>query len=490
MSPALSTRFAKTVPWVVLMVLLYFPLFQHLDVLALRLYDESRLAINALEMLGNKNLIVTHYEGKPDMWNTKPPLMVWIQALFIQLMGPGELAVRLPSALAGFFTCMMLVYFSASTFNSIWPGFFAALILASSSGFVGIHTTRTGDYDALLTLFTTASCLFFYKFVTENRQGFLHLFFLSLTLGVLTKSIASLLFLPFMAIFLLHKKQWKMILSARYFYLDAFLFALVVLAYYLLREYQNPGYLRAVAANELGGRYLHTIEYHSESFWYYFNNLYRKGFSEWYLLLPFGIAAGYFSIEARVKSLVSYLLLLVFGYLLVISCAQTKLEWYAMPVYPLLAMLCAQFVFLLFRLVQSIPVAEQLLKVNFLPYAFAFFVFSPPYGKIIDATYFPEEHGWDKNYYAVSYLLREAIRGEFPLENRYFVCRDYNPQNMFYLHALQHKGVDIRLKKMQEVSPGDTVLLFEPPCRDYIQKHFVCKKIHQKGNAEIYAILR
>jgi len=42
------------------------PIFGHLDTLPIRISDESRLAINAYEMLKNKNYLVTHFEGKPD----------------------------------------------------------------------------------------------------------------------------------------------------------------------------------------------------------------------------------------------------------------------------------------------------------------------------------------------------------------------------------------------------------------------------------------
>jgi len=62
--------------------LVYFPIFLHLDILPLRMWDEARYAINAYEMNQNGNFIVTHYQGQPDMWNTKPPLMIWFQALF------------------------------------------------------------------------------------------------------------------------------------------------------------------------------------------------------------------------------------------------------------------------------------------------------------------------------------------------------------------------------------------------------------------------
>ncbi|MDV7399932.1 hypothetical protein RZS08_51430, partial [Arthrospira platensis SPKY1] len=50
-------------------LLAIFPLFLHLDAIPLFIFDEGRLANNALEMAQNGNWLVTHYDGKPDLWN-------------------------------------------------------------------------------------------------------------------------------------------------------------------------------------------------------------------------------------------------------------------------------------------------------------------------------------------------------------------------------------------------------------------------------------
>ena len=98
--------------YMALAVLLAIPIFWHLDTLPIRVWDEARLAINAYEMLNNGDLIVTHFNGKPDMWNTKPPLLIWIQALFMKILGVNELSVRMPSTIAAFLTCIVLFIFS------------------------------------------------------------------------------------------------------------------------------------------------------------------------------------------------------------------------------------------------------------------------------------------------------------------------------------------------------------------------------------------
>src|SRR4051812_23990930 len=169
------------------------PVFGNLNTLPIRIWDEARIAINACEMHMTGNYIVTTFNFKPDMWNTKPPLLVWCMVLLMKTIGVNELAVRLPSAFAAFFTCLALLLFVKRYFKSELFAFLAVLVLITTNGYIHYHISRTGDYDALLTLFTTTSCLFFYAFSETKKIQYLYLFFITLTLGVLTKGIAGLL---------------------------------------------------------------------------------------------------------------------------------------------------------------------------------------------------------------------------------------------------------------------------------------------------------
>ena len=100
------------IKYLVLAFIIYMPIFGHLNSLPIRIWDEARLATDAYEMLHNGNFIVTYFDGKPDMWNTKPPLLIWFDVLFMKTIGVNELAVRLPSAFAALFTCILFLLFS------------------------------------------------------------------------------------------------------------------------------------------------------------------------------------------------------------------------------------------------------------------------------------------------------------------------------------------------------------------------------------------
>src|ERR1700722_19532584 len=76
------------------------------------LWDESRLAVNALEMSQRGFGLVTTYGFQPDLWNTKPPLLIWLEAGSMHLFGASEWALRLPSLLAGLATLVLVLRFS------------------------------------------------------------------------------------------------------------------------------------------------------------------------------------------------------------------------------------------------------------------------------------------------------------------------------------------------------------------------------------------
>src|SRR6266542_1360601 len=296
-------KYSLTFACILLAILSYFPLFGHLDTLPVRLWDESRLAINAYEMNNDGDWIVTHFDGKPDMWNTKPPLMIWLQVGLMKCIGTNELSLRLPSAFAAFFTCALLMFIAVRYVKDFWFGFIAVIVLITSQGFIHEHASRTGDYDTLVTLFITAACLSFFLFIENQKIKYLYLFFAALILAMLAKGITVMLFIPALLAYSVIRRQFVQILKNKHFYLALVSFLLVAFGYYALREHYNPGYIQAVYDNELGGHYLKVIEGNSGDFWYFYQNIINKRLSEWMLLIPCGLAIGLVSKDTKLSRL-------------------------------------------------------------------------------------------------------------------------------------------------------------------------------------------
>lgn len=319
---------------------LYFVFFQHLDSFHLRNWDESLFAVNAYEMANNYNWIVPYYKGIPDLWNSKPPMQIWFQIIFIKTIGFNELAIRLPSAIASSFSAVLLFYFFRKRHSTTFA-LLVFLVFVTSFNVSTFHTGRTGDADALLSVFMLCSCISFYKWIFENNQISILYFFIFLSAAFLTKSIASLLFFPaFLSTILITKKSLEL-LKSKWFYIGFIIFILCSFGYILLREHNNAGYIQYFLSNDLG-RINKVIESHDEAFDFYLNNLFEYRFLWFILCLP----GGYLLFKkASDKKPILYLLSLIICYFLIISVSTTKLEWYDLPIIPHLSILSAYCIY-------------------------------------------------------------------------------------------------------------------------------------------------
>ena len=63
-------------------------------------WDESRNGINAFEMMHNGDYFNFYFADKPDTWNNKPPLFIWLVILSYKIFGLNALGLRFPSAIA------------------------------------------------------------------------------------------------------------------------------------------------------------------------------------------------------------------------------------------------------------------------------------------------------------------------------------------------------------------------------------------------------
>ncbi len=165
----------KNVLLFIFLVLIALPFFLFLGRDAIQIWDEARNTLNLYEMYKSGNLLVTTYQGEPDMWNTKPPFFHWIQLIFVNIFGFNEFALRLPSAISGFLTCLVLGVFLKKYIKSNFLALSASFVLATSSGFIDIHSSRTGDYDAMLVLFTTITALSLFSYSETKKNKFLYL---------------------------------------------------------------------------------------------------------------------------------------------------------------------------------------------------------------------------------------------------------------------------------------------------------------------------
>ncbi len=474
--------------YILLAVIIYTPIFAHLDALPIRIWDEARLAINAYEMSQNGNHIVTYFEGNPDMWNTKPPLLIWIQSFFINTIGFNELAIRLPSAIAALLTTVGMLIFSEKYLKSFWFGFIAILVLVTSQGYIHDHATRTGDYDAMLTLFTTISGLLFFAYCEKRNTKHLYWFFVFMALAVLTKSVTGLLFVPAMAIYSVIYKQFLPLLKNKHFYFGVGIFSVLVFGYYFLREIYNPGYLAAVQENELGGRYLEVLENHKHEFSYYYDNFMKYKLEYWHLFIPLGFVIGFVSKDEKIKKLTLFCTLMISTFFLIISTSQTKLAWYDVPLYPFFAIIAAIFIYFIFDLLRNSNFAKEKLTRNVFPYVFLFLVMAVPYQTIFAKTNGAKEIEAEKGFYEISQYLKDAVQGNHDLNNKLLLYDGYSAHNWFYIIKLNQKGVNTAIKDWTKLEANEVVYTFQNNIKEYLEEHYDIEVVDVYGNIVTYKI--
>ena len=102
-------------------------------------WDESMYAISAWEMGRTGQLVATTFLGAIDYYNTKPPLNVWLIALSFKAFGINLVSLRLVSVVSAWLTVAVLQGWARRAFGPM-IALFAGLVLATSFGFVYVHS--------------------------------------------------------------------------------------------------------------------------------------------------------------------------------------------------------------------------------------------------------------------------------------------------------------------------------------------------------------
>lgn len=487
-------------------------IFLHLDDMSVEIYDEARRAVSAAEMAGGEaHPLVPTYNGAPDHWGTKPSLLVACQAFWMKIFGVGELAVRLPSALATLLLCGLLIWWGRRDWGSALAGAMGAVVMLCCWEFMGNHGARTGDFDAMLTLFLTAQVVFFYRWVQDDQVRWLWLAGAAVTLAGLSKGIAGGFFLPGIGLWLLVTRRGRRRLLRPELYGIISLGIALVLGYYFLRNSIDPLYLEMVQKNELGGRFASTNEGHRHPFWYYAQRLVQDKTLGYLLplLLPallyyFGVAGkqqlvgGAAGAKTGSSSPALLVSLTALVFMTVISVAATKLYWYKTPVLPLLGMLIGGFLFQLASILAD-KLTGGMGKVVIVGFLAALFLF--PMAQITERSMRPRNYQEtpDRKLGYRDFMRAEEVQPPYTV-----LVRDYHPNARFYVLQAQSRGEDVTLKRTKKLLPplvynatppgglevGERVIICHSETWDYLFKRFRMKEEFKRGKCKLVRLDR
>ncbi len=275
-------------------------------------------------------------------YNTKPPLVLWLQALSLLIVPSAEWAVRLPSAFAVVGILLMMQIALKRWGFDFWTRLIVMVCFVGHEGFLRQHISRTGDLDSVMTFFVVAYSFVVLDAIYQKKWTGRHMFFFffAVICAFYAKSIAGWLMLgPMLFVWLL--SPIRQVLFTFRFWLCGLLSIGICLFYYVTRELVQPGFLDLVWHSEYLRIAHNVMPWHEHGPSYYFQNFVTlKFFTPWIYLLAASVIYALFILkEKSIKEQLLKWIILGFGYMLVITIPAVKLEWYDAPAYPFFAMI-------------------------------------------------------------------------------------------------------------------------------------------------------
>ncbi len=209
--------------------------------------DEGRNAEVGREMLVSGDWITPRYNGFTYL--DKPAVFFWMVAAAMKTFGVSELAARLPSALMGVAT-VMLVWFLACRMFGNAAGVRAGLVFAACP--LALVLAREVIFDMTLTFFVTLAIVAFWLAAERGFQApwFDALMFAAMGVAVITKGFVGIL-IPLGATltYEVARGRWKEWLHLRWGW-GFLVFLAVTLPWFIAVSLRNPDFPRYALWNE------------------------------------------------------------------------------------------------------------------------------------------------------------------------------------------------------------------------------------------------
>src|SRR3989344_9448328 len=143
---------------------------------------------------GGQTTPIQWFEAVPGWarlsFHDAPPLVFLIQNIFFKIFGPNALAARLPFALAGLGTAILL-YFSVKRLKDKKAALIAAFLLGISS--FAVWLSRVGYLEGVEVFFIILSVFFFVRYLKEEKEIDLCFWGIAAGLAILCKYTAVFL---------------------------------------------------------------------------------------------------------------------------------------------------------------------------------------------------------------------------------------------------------------------------------------------------------
>ena len=142
----------------------------------------------------------------------KPPVFFWIQGLFLKILGPTNLALRLPAALCGTF-CVLLLYLILKRTYGVLAAFTGGLLLAVAP--IDVNFSRGVFLEPLTSALILLSIFMLLIGVQRKQVKFLYIAAAVIGIAFMSKLWQGLLPVPALAVFviILRWERWGQFLK-------------------------------------------------------------------------------------------------------------------------------------------------------------------------------------------------------------------------------------------------------------------------------------
>jgi 4-amino-4-deoxy-L-arabinose transferase-like glycosyltransferase len=358
MPPSKSLRqtafFRSVQPITWLLLIAAFALLWRLGDGSLAAWDEAIYAQVSKEMVQGGDWLTLHWAY--TAWFEKPPLLMWITALFYRVFEVSEFSTRMPSALSGV-ALVGVTYLIGKLTDDRRVGLLSAVVLLTCYHFLSF--SRFGTMDVMLTLFVYLA-VYSYLRLRDGDQKWWYLVWSSCALALMLKGAGGIIAPAAILLAAIADKRIKFAIRSRHFWLGCLLALLIVAPWHVVMwKLYGSAFTDEYIGYHVIARSTSTLEGHPSSYYYYIGKL-VDGFFPWCLLVPFAVFSG---IRRKLKGDPrSWILLLLGGLVFVLYTAiPTRRPWYIVPLYPALAILIAAFVV---NLYQTRPAYRRMIVVT------------------------------------------------------------------------------------------------------------------------------
>jgi 4-amino-4-deoxy-L-arabinose transferase-like glycosyltransferase len=306
--------------------------------------DEGRNGEVGREMAATNDYVMPRIDGMPYL--DKPIVYFAAEAMCMEVLGPTELAARLPAYLFTLFTAALIFWFA----RRVW-GEDEALIAAIA--YLAMPLTlafsRTVIFDSALSFFMVLSTIAFYFAVEDRRPrlsgaeldrrgrlsstGWTAIAWASIALGVLTKGPVAIAVPLLIAIpYAIKRKAFRALWS----WLGLVLFVVIIAPWVWAVSRVVPDFLHYVLVTETAQRLATKALKRTGPPWYFIPFVIGGA-------LPWCIPAGMSLRRAHREDATFFAVLWVLVPFLFFSISQSKRPQYILPVMPAIALLAARY---------------------------------------------------------------------------------------------------------------------------------------------------